>query len=76
VLTGIASSSSARHLASLHLHGTPSHFQVAQATVHGFHNGYLIGSTFGIIASLVATFVIKEQRAKADPSHGEAAIPV
>ncbi|MFI5270682.1 MAG: MFS transporter [Candidatus Saccharimonadales bacterium] len=44
----------------------------AKATVHGFHTGYLIASTFGIGASLVAIFVIQKQKAKSDPSHGEA----
>jgi EmrB/QacA subfamily drug resistance transporter len=72
VLTGIATSSTGRYIRNLHLHGTPSHFTVATATVHGFHDGYLIASTFGIGASLIAIFVIRAQTAKSDPSHGEA----
>jgi hypothetical protein len=51
----------------------PTHSQLAVATVHGFHDGYLIASTFGIAASLIATFVIRNQRAKTDPGHGEGA---
>jgi MFS family permease len=73
VLTGIATSSTAHFLGNLHLHGAPTSHQVAAATVHGFHDGYLIGSSFGIIAALIATFVIRQQKAKSDPSHGEAA---
>jgi EmrB/QacA subfamily drug resistance transporter len=71
VLTGIATSSSLRRIASLHLHAAPSHQVIAAATVHGFHDGFLIGSTFGIAASLIAIFVLKTQRAKADPSHAQ-----
>lgn len=72
VLTGIAASSTKRYLENLNLLGAPTHEQVAAATVHGFHDGYLIASTFGIAAALIATFVIKQQKAKNDPSHGEA----
>ncbi|HEX4774355.1 MAG TPA: MFS transporter [Candidatus Saccharimonadales bacterium] len=71
VLTGIAASASSRYITNLNLHGAPSHNIVATATVHGFHDGYLIASTFGIAASLLATFVIRAQSAKTDPSHGE-----
>jgi EmrB/QacA subfamily drug resistance transporter len=76
VLTGIATSAAARHITSLHLLGAPTHEQLAAATVHGYHEGYLIASTFGIIASLVAVFVLRQQPAKTDPSHAETAIPV
>lgn len=71
VLTGIATSSATRYIQNLGLHAAPTHQQLAAATVHGFHDGYLIGATFGIVASLIATFVIKNQKAKTDPSHGE-----
>jgi EmrB/QacA subfamily drug resistance transporter len=74
VLTGIATSSSTHYLQNLHLHAAPTHATIAAATVHGFHDGYLIGSTFGIAASLLATFVIRSQKAKSDPSHGEGAV--
>ncbi len=73
VLTGIATSSTARYLSSLNLTAAPTQLQQATATVHGFQDGYLIASTFGIAAALIATFVIKQQKAKRDPSHGEAA---
>jgi EmrB/QacA subfamily drug resistance transporter len=72
VLTGIATSSSARYITNLHLHGAPAHSVITTATVHGFHDGYLVASTFGIVASLIATFVIRNQKAASDPSHGEA----
>ncbi len=76
VLTGIATSSTSRYIRNLHLHTAPNHFTVAAATVHGFHDGYLIASTFGIGASLIAIFVIRAQKAKTDPSHGEVAVTV
>jgi EmrB/QacA subfamily drug resistance transporter len=75
VLTGIATSTATRYIVDLHLRAAPTHQQLATATVRGFHDGYLIASTFGIIASLIATFVIKQQRAKTDPSHGEGVVP-
>jgi EmrB/QacA subfamily drug resistance transporter len=71
VLTGIATSTSAHYLQNLHLHAAPTKAVIAASTVHGFHDGYLIASTFGVGASLIATFVIKAQKAKTDPSHGE-----
>jgi EmrB/QacA subfamily drug resistance transporter len=73
VLTGIATSATARYLHNLNLLAPPSRAQTVAATVHGFHEGYLIASTFGIVASLIATFVIRNQRAKTDPSHGDVA---
>jgi MFS family permease len=76
ILTGIASSSTARYIEGLNLQGAPSHYQVAAATVHGFHEGYLIGAGFGVAASIIAAIVIKEQKARSDPSHGEVALPV
>jgi len=69
VLTGIATSSIAHYIKNLHTVPTPT--IVAEATVHGFHIGYLVASTFGIFASLIAIFVIKQQKAAHDPSHGE-----
>jgi EmrB/QacA subfamily drug resistance transporter len=73
VLTGIATSSTNRYIHNLHLpaHTAPGQQLVAAATVHGFHDGYLIASTFGIGASLLAIFVIRAQKAGTDPSHGE-----
>lgn len=64
VLTGIAASSTARYIKNLH--AVPNKMDIATAAVHGFHNGYLIASTFGILASLVATFIIKPTPAKSD----------
>lgn len=74
VLSGIAATTTAHYLTNLHLHAAPSRYQQAAAAVHGYHNGYLIASTFGIGASLLATFVIKTIAAKSDPSHAEPAI--
>jgi MFS family permease len=71
VLTGISTSASMHYLKNLHLHAAPSHEMVTAATVHGYHYGYLVASTFGIAASLLAIFVIRAQKAKTDPSHGE-----
>jgi len=74
VLTGVATSASTRYLHNLNLHTAPTHAMVAASTVHGFHDGYLIASTFGIGASLLATLVIRNQATKTDPSHAEPAI--
>jgi MFS family permease len=73
VLTGIATSATADYIKNLHLTAAPTTHQLAGAQVQGFHDGYLIASTFGIAASLVAIFVIRQQKAKTDPSHGETA---
>ncbi len=74
VLTGIASSGAKDFIQNLHLMAPPTQQQITSATVHGFHDGYLIGSTFGIAAALIATFIIRQQKAKTDPSHGEATV--
>ncbi len=71
VLSGIAASTITRYITNLHLHAAASHEQVLTATVRGFHNGYLIASTFGIAASLIATAVIRAVPVTSDPSHPE-----
>jgi len=76
VLTGVATSASTRYIQNMNLRTAPTHHIISAATVHGFHDGYLIASTFGIGAALLATFVIRAQKAQSDPSHGEAAISV
>lgn len=78
VLTGVATAASNTYAKS-HLpspaqlsagagHPGQMQQQLAQlghtATVHGFQRGYLIASTFGLAASLVATFVIHNVRAE------------
>jgi len=68
VLSGIATSASARYITNLHLHGAPAHNVIAAATVQGFHDGYLIASTFGLAASLIAILVIRNQPAVVDPA--------
>ncbi|HET8991539.1 MAG TPA: MFS transporter [Candidatus Saccharimonadales bacterium] len=72
VLTGVAASGTSSFIHGLH--HAPSKYNIAQATVHGYHNGYLIASFFGVAASIVATIVIKSQKAKTDPSHAEKAV--
>lgn len=59
VLTGVATSGTNRYIKNLHIHNAPNYHQLASATVHGFHNGYLIGAMFGVGASLIATFIIR-----------------
>lgn len=72
VLTGIATSASAEFIKNLNLMSAPTQQQIAEATVHGFHEGYLIASTFGIIASLIALFVIKQDKISAKDLSPEA----
>ncbi|MDB5168696.1 MAG: EmrB/QacA subfamily drug resistance transporter [Candidatus Saccharibacteria bacterium] len=71
VLSGIATSSTARFVTNLHLHAQPTALQLVSAQVHGFHDGFLIASTFGVFASLLAIFVVhqpKGEKAEFDPS--------
>ena len=70
VLTGIATSASVSYLHNLHLHAAPNAMTTAAATVHGFHDGFLIASCFGIGASLIAALVIRNSRSApaADPA--------
>lgn len=70
VLTGIATSSTARFLQGLH--SAPTQATQLAGVVHGFHEGYLIASTFGIFASLVAIFVIRQQATAVDGNLAEA----
>jgi EmrB/QacA subfamily drug resistance transporter len=71
ILTGISTSTATRYIQNLHLHSAPDQLIRATAAVHGFHDGYLIASTFGIGASLIAAFVIRAQKTASDPGHGE-----
>lgn len=59
VLSGIAASSTARYLKGNH-HITTA--VTKAATVHGFHDGFLIASTFALVASLLAAVVIKQNK--------------
>ncbi|HWB38801.1 MAG TPA: MFS transporter [Candidatus Saccharimonadales bacterium] len=72
VLTGVATSSTTRYIQNLHLHASPTHANVLAGTVHGFHDGYLLAASFGVAAALIATIVIRNQKAKHDSSHGDA----
>ncbi|HSX46068.1 MAG TPA: MFS transporter [Candidatus Saccharimonadia bacterium] len=69
VLTGVATSAATTYINNLH--AVPTAADQVAATVHGFHDGYLIASTFGVAASLLATLFIRAQKAKTDPSHAE-----
>jgi len=71
VLTGVAASATTRYITNLHLHANPTAVNIVASTVHGYQNGYLVASTFGIGAALIATFVIKRQVSLSDPSHTE-----
>jgi EmrB/QacA subfamily drug resistance transporter len=71
VLSGIATSSSTHYIQNLNLHAKPTALNVAAAQVHGFHNGFLIASCFGLVASMIAIFVIRQPKgevASFDPS--------
>jgi EmrB/QacA subfamily drug resistance transporter len=70
VLTGISTSAASKYIKNLGLHGAPTKLQTAAASVHGFHDGFLIASCFGIVASLIAAVVIKNSRptAPVDPA--------
>jgi len=72
VLTGIATSSTANYLKNQNLHMMPSQEMIAQSVVHGFQNGYLVASTFGVAASLIAVFVIHQAKVKKTHSSSEA----
>ncbi len=74
VLTGIATSASTHYVQNLHLQAAPTHEVISAATVHGFHDGYLIASTFGIVASLIAVVVIRAQ--KGNGGGGQPAVAV
>jgi sugar phosphate permease len=72
ILTGVATSATASYIKDLG--HAPSTHDVAAASVHGFHDGFLIATAFAIMASLISLFVIQQQKAKTDPSHGEPVI--
>jgi EmrB/QacA subfamily drug resistance transporter len=60
ILTGIATSSAAKYITTLH--AKPTTEAVLQAQVHGFHSAFYIGACFMIAASLIALFVIKQPK--------------
>jgi EmrB/QacA subfamily drug resistance transporter len=72
VLTGVLTSTTAHYLQT-HAHAGSAQV-ITAATVHGFQNGYLVASSFGVFASLLAIFVIRIQKAKSDPSHPQTEI--
>lgn len=76
VLTGVASAAATNYIKDLNLPGPPTQLEQAAAAVQGYHDGYLIACGFAILASLIAIFVIRAQKAKTDPSHGEPVVAV
>jgi EmrB/QacA subfamily drug resistance transporter len=60
ILSGIATSTATKYIQTLH--ARPTALDIATAQVHGFHDGYLIASTFGIFAALTAVFVIRQKK--------------
>lgn len=64
VLTGVATAATSRYLANLP--SRPDQNALNTALVHGFHDGFLIASTFGIVASIVAALILRQTRAKTD----------
>jgi EmrB/QacA subfamily drug resistance transporter len=76
VLTGILTSATSRYLLNLHLKAAPTAYDLSAATVRGFHDGFLIASVFGLIASLLAIFVIRIQKDQHNSSHAEGRSPV
>ena len=66
ILTGLVTSSTTRYITNLHTTVTPQ--IMAAASVHGYQQGFLFASTFGIIASLIALFVIKPTPVKQSPA--------
>jgi len=74
ILTGISTSGATRYLKNIH--GSHSAYDKTAAAVHGYHDGYLVAAGFAVIASILATVIIKNIRAKTDPSHGEVAAAV
>lgn len=71
VLTGIATTAATNYIKSLELTAAPSPEQLLSATVHGFHDGYLIGAAFAVTAALIATFVIKQKKGKVEVDMAE-----
>jgi EmrB/QacA subfamily drug resistance transporter len=72
VLTGVATSAAGEYIRT---HAGAAGQVKAAATVHGFHDGYLIAAGFAIAASLIATFVIKSQSVKGDITPADMAVP-
>jgi len=72
VLTGVATSATHSYLANLH--ARPGQGDVAAAMVHGFQKGYLVAATFGIVASLIATLVLRQRADQTDPGQADAAL--
>jgi EmrB/QacA subfamily drug resistance transporter len=65
VLTGVSTTAAASYIKALNLkHHAPSALQSTTATVHGFHDGFLIASCFGVGASIVASLVLRNARSQ------------
>lgn len=60
LLSAVAASGTATYIQNLH--ARPDATQVALARLEGFHNGYLVASTFTLAASLLAVFVVRNAK--------------
>ena len=76
ILTGIATSATSHYISNLQLQGPPGKDVLAAAAVHGFEKGYLVASTFGVVASLIATFVLHQRRRQPGEPDAAATLPV
>lgn len=72
ILSGVATSGIKGYLGT-HSATAQSQLTMAAAQVHGFHNALLVGVGFTLLASLSATFLIKQHNA---PKESNAAIHV
>lgn len=66
ILSAISSSSAIRYLQHA---GSQTSETVTAATVHSFHAGFYVAVCFAVMASLLATFVIKQKAPAASPSN-------
>lgn len=62
ILTGVATSVTVRYLS--HLNHRPTAIDMAKASVHADHIGFLIASSFSLFAALLAAIVIKQIKTK------------
>lgn len=70
ILTGVATSSATRFM---HTATHPNAMTVAQATLHGYHAAFYVGSAFMVGAAVVATMIL-QQRGKVGVSQEDAAV--
>lgn len=64
LLSAVAASGTTNYIRDLH--ARPDAHQIITARVYGFHNGYLVASTFTLAASLLAVLVIRNQKGESE----------